>query len=183
MYFIKNRHKIQNCIELLKPGYPTVYLGNLKSVPYPYLCLGLSLRRRTSRRHEIFWNLPHSKCSHRLFTIIKHTWQIEFQDVVLQQSLLPMVAFPALFRYEGAGRIVSIGSKVKNTDLKVRDAVLLPFNTCGHCKPCTTGHPAYCHTHPQVNHNVIRVGEIGRWDVRPLIVFWSVVICEDVGCE
>ena len=70
-----------------------------------------------------------------------------------------MVEFPAIFGHEGAGFIVSIGEDVKNKDLKVGDAVLLSFNTCGHCKPCTTGHPAYCFTHPQVNHNAVRLGD------------------------
>jgi Zn-dependent alcohol dehydrogenase len=70
-----------------------------------------------------------------------------------------MVEFPAIFGHEGAGYIVSIGENVKNKDLAVGDAVLLSFNTCGHCKPCTTGHPAYCFTHPQVNHNAVRVGD------------------------
>ena len=70
-----------------------------------------------------------------------------------------MVEFPAIFGHEGAGHIVSIGENVKNKELKVGDAVLLSFNTCGHCKPCTTGHPAYCYTHPQVNHNAVRIGD------------------------
>ncbi|KAL2073951.1 hypothetical protein VTL71DRAFT_7729 [Oculimacula yallundae] len=80
-------------------------------------------------------------------------------DIVLQQGLLLIVEFPAIFGHEGAGFILSIGQNVKNKELKVGDAVLLSFNTCGHCKPCTTGHPAYCHTHPEVNHNAVRLGD------------------------
>lgn len=70
-----------------------------------------------------------------------------------------MVDLPAIFGHEGVGFILSIGSDVKNIDLRVGDAVLLSFNTCGQCKPCVTGHPAYCHTHPQINHNAVRVGD------------------------
>ena len=80
-------------------------------------------------------------------------------DVVLQQGLLPMVEFPAIFGHEGAGYIRAIGKDVKNKDLKVGDAALLSFNTCGTCKPCSTGHPAFCLTHPQVNHNAVRISD------------------------
>lgn len=67
-----------------------------------------------------------------------------------------MVEFPAVFGPEGAGIVRSIGSKVKNKSLKVGDAVLLSFNTCGTCEPCTGGHPAFCHRHAAVNHNAVR---------------------------
>lgn len=80
-------------------------------------------------------------------------------DVVLQQGLLPMVEFPAIFGHEGAGYIRAIGKDVKNKDFKVGDAALLSFNTCGTCKPCSTGHPAFCLTHPQVNHNAVRISD------------------------
>ncbi|KAJ4321618.1 hypothetical protein N0V94_002817 [Neodidymelliopsis sp. IMI 364377] len=78
-------------------------------------------------------------------------------DIVLQQGLLPMVEFPAIFGHEGAGFVRGIGSQVKNKSLQVGDAVLLSFNTCGTCKPCTGGHPALCHTHAAVNHNAVRL--------------------------
>ncbi|KAH6629378.1 chaperonin 10-like protein [Boeremia exigua] len=78
-------------------------------------------------------------------------------DIVLQQGLLPMVEFPAVFGHEGAGFVRGIGSKVKNKSLRVGDAVLLSFNTCGTCKPCSNGHPAFCHTHAAVNHNAVRL--------------------------
>lgn len=68
-----------------------------------------------------------------------------------------MVEFPAVFGHEGAGFVRGIGSKVKNKSLKLGDAVLLSFNTCGMCKPCTNGHPAFCHTHAAVNHNAVRL--------------------------
>lgn len=80
-----------------------------------------------------------------------------YQDVVLQQGLLPLVDFPAIFGHEGAGRIKKIGAGVKNKDLKEGDSVLLSFNVCGECKQCKSGHPAFCHAHPQVNHNAVRL--------------------------
>lgn len=77
----------------------------------------------------------------------------------MQQGLLPMVEYPAIFGHEGAGYILEIGSGVKDKSLKVGDAVLLSFNTCGACKPCQASHPAYCHLHPQVNHNAVRLSD------------------------
>jgi Zn-dependent alcohol dehydrogenase len=70
-----------------------------------------------------------------------------------------MVDFPAIFGHEGAGFVRGVGSKVKNKSLRVGDAVLLSFNTCGTCKPCTNGHPAFCHTHAAVNHNAVRLSD------------------------
>ncbi len=70
-----------------------------------------------------------------------------------------MVEFPAIFGHEGAGTILALGSSVKNASLKVGDAVLLSFNTCGTCNACTSGHPAFCHTHPEVNHNAVRISD------------------------
>lgn len=78
------------------------------------------------------------------------------QDIVLQQGLLPLVEFPAIFGHEGAGVIRTIGSKVKDTTLTVGDNVLLSFNVCGECKQCVLGHPSYCHDHPCINHCAIR---------------------------
>lgn len=70
-----------------------------------------------------------------------------------------MVEFPAIFGHEGAGTIRALGSAVRYTSLQVRDAVLLSFNTCGTCNACTSDHPAFCHTHPEVNHNAVRISD------------------------
>ncbi|KAF5239229.1 hypothetical protein FANTH_10031 [Fusarium anthophilum] len=80
-------------------------------------------------------------------------------DIVLQQGLLPMVEFPAVFGHEGAGIVRHLGQDVHIPGLKIGDAVALSFNTCGTCKPCSSGHPAFCFTHPQVNHNAVRIGD------------------------
>lgn len=68
-----------------------------------------------------------------------------------------MVDFPAIFGHEGAGVIKAIGKGVQDKELKVGDPVLLSFNVCGECHQCKSGHPAFCHIHPQVNHNAVRL--------------------------
>lgn len=68
-----------------------------------------------------------------------------------------MVDFPAIFGHEGAGYIKAIGKGVKDKSLKVGDPVLLSFNVCGKCQQCKGGHPAFCHIHPEVNHNAVRL--------------------------
>ncbi|KAF2499009.1 AreB protein [Lophium mytilinum] len=80
-------------------------------------------------------------------------------DIVLQQGLLPMVEFPAIFGHEGAGFVRSIGKDIGTDRFQVGDAVLLSFNHCGHCKPCASGHPASCLTFPEINHNAVRVSD------------------------
>lgn len=92
---------------------------------------------------KAYFNLPHRQL-------------IYVQDIVLQQGLLPMVEFPAIFGHEGAGTVRAIGSSVKNKSLQVGDCVLLSFTVCGDCTQCKSGHPAYCHNHPQINHGAVR---------------------------
>ena len=67
-----------------------------------------------------------------------------------------MVEFPAIFGHEGAGVVRAIGSNVKNKSLQIGDSVLLSFTVCGDCKQCKSGHPAYCHLHPLINHGAVR---------------------------
>ncbi len=67
-----------------------------------------------------------------------------------------MVEFPAIFGHEGAGVVRAIGSNVENKSLHIGDSVLLSFTVCGDCKQCQNGHPAYCHSHPQINHGAVR---------------------------
>ena len=82
-----------------------------------------------------------------------------WQDIVLQQGLLPMIEFTAIFGHEGAGTVLGISSAVKNNDLRVDDAVILSFNICGSCRACPTKKPANCHVHPEVNHNAVRLSD------------------------
>ncbi|TKA61060.1 hypothetical protein B0A55_11021 [Friedmanniomyces simplex] len=65
-------------------------------------------------------------------------------DLIVQSGAIPALEFPAILGHEGAGYIRAIGSNVTRTDLTLGDFVLLSFNTCGACKQCKRGHPAYC---------------------------------------
>ncbi|KAL2674258.1 hypothetical protein Neosp_012709 [[Neocosmospora] mangrovei] len=85
--------------------------------------------------------------------------EMKYSGIFLQQGLLPMVEFPAVFGHEGAGIVRAIGGAVRIPDLKVGDAVALSFNTCGTCKPCSSDNPAFCHAHPAVNHNAVRLSD------------------------
>lgn len=78
---------------------------------------------------------------------------------MFQQRLLPTVEFPAIFGHEGAGVIRALGPSVKDKTLRVGDSVLLSYTVCERCKQCKDGHPSYCHLHPQLNHNGVRVSD------------------------
>jgi len=94
------------------------------------------------------------------FTIeTNKSFKIGHTDIVLQQGLLPIVEFPAIFGHEGAGIIRAIGNKVKNKSLQPGDSVLLSFTTCGVCSACIGSHPAFCHSHATVNHNAVRISD------------------------
>jgi len=51
---------------------------------------------------------------------------------------------PGVLGHEGAGVVEGVGSAV--TRVKPGDHVLLSFTSCGACKNCRDGHPAYCAT-------------------------------------
>jgi Zn-dependent alcohol dehydrogenase len=65
-------------------------------------------------------------------------------DMGLQQGHLRVCPYPAIFGHEDTGRILAIGGKVKNKELRVRDRVLLSINYCERCKFCLDEHPADC---------------------------------------
>lgn len=62
-------------------------------------------------------------------------------DQVVREGSYPY-RFPAVLGHEGAGVVESVGPDV--TDLAVGDHVVLSFNSCGRCRACLSGHPAYC---------------------------------------
>lgn len=66
--------------------------------------------------------------------------------VIRQYIALPM---PIVLGHEGAGRVVQVGPGVD--DLEPGDHVVLTFNSCGSCKSCASGHPAYCAEYAQRN--------------------------------
>ncbi|MDN4474365.1 alcohol dehydrogenase catalytic domain-containing protein [Demequina sp. SYSU T00192] len=51
-------------------------------------------------------------------------------------------AYPAVFGHEGAGTVVRVGDAV--TRVAPGDRVVLTFDSCGGCRRCRDGHPAYC---------------------------------------
>ncbi|KAL2192655.1 chaperonin 10-like protein [Corynascus similis CBS 632.67] len=50
----------------------------------------------------------------------------------------------AVLGHEGAGVVLATGSAA--THVRPGDKVLLSFSHCETCGPCTSGHPAYCHS-------------------------------------
>src|SRR4051794_19916394 len=49
---------------------------------------------------------------------------------------------PIITGHEGAGVVEAVGADV--TDIAVGDHVVLSFESCGQCKRCAMGTPAYC---------------------------------------
>ncbi|MCQ9130936.1 NAD(P)-dependent alcohol dehydrogenase [Streptomyces hilarionis] len=49
---------------------------------------------------------------------------------------------PGVLGHEGAGVVEAVGSAV--TGVAPGDHVVLSFTSCGHCRDCRGGHPAYC---------------------------------------
>lgn len=63
-------------------------------------------------------------------------------DMVMRDRLLP-VPQPVVLGHEGAGTVLAVGAGV--TKVKPGDAVVMSFNSCGHCPSCSDAAPAYCH--------------------------------------
>jgi aryl-alcohol dehydrogenase len=51
---------------------------------------------------------------------------------------------PGVLGHEGAGVVERVGSAVST--VQPGDQVILSFTSCGHCRNCRGGHPAYCAT-------------------------------------
>jgi aryl-alcohol dehydrogenase len=60
------------------------------------------------------------------------------------------VRTPSVLGHEGAGVVVDIGTEV--TSLAPGDHVILSFDSCGECRSCQAGHPAYCRLHDLLNY-------------------------------
>lgn len=69
-------------------------------------------------------------------------------DLAIVEEIMPL-PLPMVLGHEGAGVIEAVGENVK--DLAVGDHVVLTFLTCGHCHPCTDGHPSYCEQYGLLN--------------------------------
>jgi aryl-alcohol dehydrogenase len=62
-------------------------------------------------------------------------------DLLCADGMFP-VATPAVFGHEGAGVVVDVGSGV--TWFAPGDRVVMSFDSCGLCRNCRRGMPAYC---------------------------------------
>jgi aryl-alcohol dehydrogenase len=62
-------------------------------------------------------------------------------DVHVQHGGIPF-PLPGVVGHEGAGIVERVGSAV--TSVALGDRVLLTFTSCGACRNCRLGHPAYC---------------------------------------
>lgn len=74
-------------------------------------------------------------------------------DLVFATGQVGMT-LPAVFGHEGAGVIEAIGEGVEG--FAIGDKVLLTFDSCGHCRRCNEGHPAYCQDFPLRNYAPVR---------------------------
>lgn len=69
-------------------------------------------------------------------------------DVAIVEQILPL-PLPYILGHEGAGVVVEVGTAV--TGVAKGDHVVLTFGSCGSCRQCTCGHPAYCSSQPLLN--------------------------------
>ena len=49
---------------------------------------------------------------------------------------------PIILGHEGAGVVEAVGEAVQG--IEVGDHVVMSFPSCGHCRYCLSGHPAFC---------------------------------------
>jgi aryl-alcohol dehydrogenase len=63
-------------------------------------------------------------------------------DLICRDQWYP-VPLPAVLGHEGAGIVADVGSAV--TKVVCGDRVGMTFHSCGRCRTCQTGRPAYCH--------------------------------------
>ncbi|MFI2433398.1 NAD(P)-dependent alcohol dehydrogenase [Streptomyces sp. NPDC018693] len=64
-------------------------------------------------------------------------------DLTVASGGLPF-PLPGVLGHEGAGVVEAVGSAV--TGIAPGDHVVLSFTSCGDCRNCAGGHPAYCST-------------------------------------
>ena len=62
-------------------------------------------------------------------------------DLICRDQWYP-VPLPAVFGHEGSGVVESVGKNV--TKVSPGDHVVMSFMSCGSCKSCKLGRPAYC---------------------------------------
>ncbi|MEZ0365212.1 NAD(P)-dependent alcohol dehydrogenase [Mycobacterium sp. pUA109] len=65
------------------------------------------------------------------------------------KSKVPAAAGPCLFGHEGVGVVTAVGPAV--TTVTPGDHVVLSYRSCGDCRPCRQGQPAYCDRSTELN--------------------------------
>jgi len=63
-------------------------------------------------------------------------------DMMVRAMPPGMVPLPMIFGHEGSGIVDSVGPGV--VGFRPGDAVVMSFESCGHCHRCLAGEPAYC---------------------------------------
>lgn len=63
-------------------------------------------------------------------------------DAVVRDGWIPTSGLPIVLGHEGAGVVEKVGAAVSH--LQPGDHVVLSVNSCGACRSCFRGHPAYC---------------------------------------
>ena len=62
-------------------------------------------------------------------------------DLIVRDQWYP-VPLPAVLGHEGSGIVEAVGAGV--TSVAPGDRVVLTYNSCGNCRTCLAGRPAYC---------------------------------------
>lgn len=74
-------------------------------------------------------------------------------DLAARDGILP-IEYPGVVGHEGAGTVIAIGEGV--TKVAIGDKVSMTFNSCGHCRTCTTGRQSYCENFNAENYGGVR---------------------------
>ncbi|WP_395244866.1 alcohol dehydrogenase catalytic domain-containing protein [Agromyces sp. MMS24-K17] len=77
---------------------------------------------------------------------------------------------PAVFGHEGAGVVEAVGPDVSR--LRPGDRVVLGFDSCGACRACRDGHPAYCDRFGALNRAPVRDALAVAATGEPLTTGW-----------
>ncbi|GAB5352663.1 NAD(P)-dependent alcohol dehydrogenase [Qipengyuania sp. 483] len=93
---------------------------------------------------------PHEVLIKLIATGVCHT------DLSVQAGNLP-TNYPVVLGHEGAGTILKVGDHVNG--LAEGDNVVLSYGSCGRCRPCQEGDPAYCNDFEALNFMNKRQGE------------------------
>ncbi len=74
-------------------------------------------------------------------------------DLTIKETAFPP-ALPAVLGHEGAGVIAAVGdaAQAMRPDLAAGQPVILSFASCGRCRYCDDGEPAYCDNGPALNY-------------------------------